>query len=65
MHDPESCPITQEQLNVSKGIEIGHIFYFGDKYSKPMKASVTSQDGKMLTCIWVRMVLEFQGLLAQ
>ncbi|WP_410542917.1 proline--tRNA ligase [Wolbachia endosymbiont of Tetranychus urticae] len=46
MHDPKICPIPQEQLNVSKGIEIGHIFYFGDKYSKPMKASVTSQDGK-------------------
>lgn len=26
MHDPKSCPIPQEQLNVSKGIEIGHIF---------------------------------------
>jgi len=24
----------------AKGIEVGHIFYFGDKYSKPMKASV-------------------------
>ena len=24
----------------TKGIEVGHIFYFGDKYSKPMKASV-------------------------
>ncbi|MFP3027529.1 MAG: His/Gly/Thr/Pro-type tRNA ligase C-terminal domain-containing protein, partial [Wolbachia sp.] len=46
MHDPKICPIPQEQLNVSKGIEIGHIFYFGNKYSKPMKASVTSQDGK-------------------
>jgi len=24
----------------TKGIEVGHIFYFGDKYSKPMNASV-------------------------
>ena len=24
----------------TKGIEVGHIFYFGDKYSKPMGASV-------------------------
>ncbi|WP_341812264.1 proline--tRNA ligase [Wolbachia endosymbiont (group A) of Conops quadrifasciatus] len=46
MHDPKTCLVPQEQLNVSKGIEIGHIFYFGDKYSKPMKANVTSQDGK-------------------
>ena len=25
---------------ITKGIEVGHIFYFGDKYSKPMQASV-------------------------
>ena len=29
----------EHRLN-TKGIEVGHIFYFGDKYSKPMKASV-------------------------
>ena len=29
----------------TKGIEVGHIFYFGDKYSKSMKASV-DYDGK-------------------
>ncbi|WP_341807913.1 proline--tRNA ligase [Wolbachia endosymbiont (group E) of Neria commutata] len=46
MHDPKTCNVPEEQLKISKGIEIGHIFYFGDKYSKPMKASVTSQDGK-------------------
>jgi prolyl-tRNA synthetase len=28
-----------------RGIEVGHIFYFGDKYSKPFKASVTGPDG--------------------
>ena len=31
---------------VTKGIEVGHIFYFGDKYSKPLKCSVDLQDGK-------------------
>jgi prolyl-tRNA synthetase len=30
----------------TKGIEIGHIFYFGDKYSKPLKCLVDHQDGK-------------------
>ena len=30
----------------TKGIEVGHIFYFGDKYSKPMKASVDLPGGK-------------------
>ena len=30
----------------TKGIEVGHIFYFGDKYSKSMNCSVDSKDGK-------------------
>jgi len=31
---------------LTKGIEVGHIFYFGDKYSKPLKCSVDLKDGK-------------------
>ena len=31
----------------TKGIEVGHIFYFGDKYSKPMNASVDHQGKKV------------------
>ena len=31
---------------MTKGIEVGHIFYFGDKYSKPLNCFVDSQDGK-------------------
>ena len=30
----------------TKGIEVGHIFYFGDKYSKSMNCSVDNRDGK-------------------
>tara|TARA_Y100000590_G_scaffold367084_1_gene426865 strand:+ start:492 stop:1814 length:1323 start_codon:yes stop_codon:yes gene_type:complete len=30
----------------TKGIEVGHIFYFGDKYSKPLNCSVDLQNGK-------------------
>jgi prolyl-tRNA synthetase len=30
----------------ARGIEVGHIFYFGTKYSEPMKAMVTGPDGK-------------------
>jgi prolyl-tRNA synthetase len=29
----------------ARGIEVGHIFYFGTKYSQPMKANVTHPDG--------------------
>jgi prolyl-tRNA synthetase len=30
----------------ARGIEVGHIFFFGTKYSKPMGAKVTGPDGK-------------------
>ena len=30
----------------ARGIEVGHIFYFGTKYSEPMKARVQGPDGK-------------------
>jgi len=29
----------------ARGIEVGQTFFFGDKYSKPMKATVTAPDG--------------------
>ncbi len=35
----ESKIPSEHRIN-TKGIEVGHIFYFGDKYSKPMNASV-------------------------
>ena len=38
-HEFEKNVSEQFRLN-TKGIEVGHIFYFGDKYSKPMNASV-------------------------
>ncbi len=38
------CP---EEARISaRGIEVGHIFYFGTKYSAPMKAVVNGPDGK-------------------
>ncbi len=33
----------------ARGIEVGHIFYFGTKYSEPMKAQVQGADGKPVT----------------
>ncbi len=35
----EKKVLSEDRVN-TKGIEVGHIFYFGDKYSKPMNASV-------------------------
>jgi len=45
-HDPDTCPVPQEDLVEARGIEVGHIFYFGSKYSEPMGAVVTGPDGK-------------------
>jgi prolyl-tRNA synthetase len=33
----------------TKGIEVGHIFYFSDKYSKPLNCVIDTQDGKKIT----------------
>jgi prolyl-tRNA synthetase len=45
-HDPATCPIAPEALVTARGIEVGHIFYFGDKYSRPMGAFVTGPGGE-------------------
>ena len=38
--------VSKENRLITKGIEVGHIFYFGDKYSKAMNASVDLPGGK-------------------
>ena len=45
LHDEQNCPIPKSQLNISKGIEVGHIFYFGTKYSKALGAYVQNNKG--------------------
>ncbi len=49
MHDEAAFEAIPEANRVSaRGIEVGHIFYFGTKYSEPMKAVVAAPDGKMV-----------------
>ena len=45
-HDAASCPVPADQLLATRGIEVGHIFNFGTKYSVPMKAVVQGPDGQ-------------------
>jgi prolyl-tRNA synthetase len=46
MHDAAAFDGLPEPAKVSaRGIEVGHIFYFGTKYSEPMKALVAGPDG--------------------
>jgi prolyl-tRNA synthetase len=45
-HDPAAFGALPAEAKVSaRGIEVGHIFYFGTKYSEPMKAVVQGPDG--------------------
>ena len=47
MHDAAAYEAIPEAKRVSaRGIEVGHIFYFGTKYSEPMGALVQGPDGK-------------------
>ena len=47
MHDAAAFAKVPADNQVSaRGIEAGHIFYFGTKYSAPMKAVVATGDGK-------------------
>jgi prolyl-tRNA synthetase len=48
-HDPANCPVPADRLKTARGIEVGHIFYFGTKYSKPLGAVVTGPDGNPIT----------------
>ena len=47
MHDPAAYGQIGADKQVSaRGIEVGHIFYFGTKYSEPMKANFLDSDGR-------------------
>jgi len=38
--------VKKENQIKTKGIEVGHIFFFGDKYSKPLNCLIDNQNGK-------------------
>ncbi|BCW89450.1 Proline--tRNA ligase [Alphaproteobacteria bacterium SO-S41] len=46
MHDAAAFEALPEDKRITaRGIEVGHIFYFGTKYSKPMNAKVAGPEG--------------------
>ncbi len=46
-HDAEAfSKVPSERQVKGRGIEVGHIFYFGTKYSEPMKAIVQTEDSE-------------------
>ena len=42
----DKCPVCVGNLKLSKGIEVGHIFQLGDKYSAAMNATYLDENGK-------------------
>lgn len=46
-HDEVNCAVPSNKLMRKKGIEVGHIFYLGDKYSKSMDITLQDQNGKI------------------
>ncbi|MDP2261067.1 MAG: proline--tRNA ligase [Caulobacter sp.] len=47
MHDEAAyAAIPEDKRLTARGIEVGHIFYFGTKYSDAMKAKVSGPDGQ-------------------
>ncbi len=51
MHDPKrfATEVPEERRVTGRGIEVGHIFFFGTKYSEPMGCTVLGPDGKEIT----------------
>jgi len=48
MHDEAKAAELGDDLLTARGIEVGHIFNFGTKYSKPMGATVVGPDGNQV-----------------
>lgn len=46
VREGDLCPICAEELKYKKGIEIGHIFKLGTKYSEAMQATFLDKNGK-------------------
>jgi prolyl-tRNA synthetase len=46
MHDAANCPVDEKNLRSKRGVEVGHIFNFGTKYTKAMNVSLLDDSGK-------------------
>ena len=48
-HDATNFDPSDKNLIKTRGIEVGHIFHFGQKYSLPMRANITDKEGKNIS----------------
>ncbi len=51
VRDGDPSPDGKGTLGIARGIEVGHIFQLGDKYSKAMNATVVDEQGHIATMI--------------
>jgi len=51
VRDGDPSPDGKGELSIARGIEVGHIFQLGDKYSKAMNATVVDEQGHIATMI--------------
>ena len=49
--DGDTCPDGKGTLSIARGIEVGHVFQLGLKYSEAMKASVLDEQGRDIPMI--------------
>ncbi len=65
----DPCPQCQKPLILKKGIEVGHIFYLGPKYSEPMNLKFLDETGKSQTvemgCYGIGVTRSLQAIIEQ
>jgi len=47
-YDESDCSIKKNDIVIKKGIEVGHIFFFGTKYSSSLNTYVLDKNGKKI-----------------
>jgi len=47
-HKPAECPISGDKLRTARGIEVGHIFYLGKKYSEALGCKAVDSSGNQV-----------------
>lgn len=48
LHDPSNVPEDCGPIKQARGIEVGHVFYFGEKYARALDFKVAGPDNRML-----------------
>jgi prolyl-tRNA synthetase len=51
VREGDPSPSGRGHLKIARGIEVGHIFQLGRKYSEPLKATVLDESGKEVTLL--------------